>query len=210
MKYTKKFKIPGYDSEVQSKINDKQKGSGLAIYLDENLVKNKIKECCISTYDIESLFITIENTPKPVTFGVVYRPPNGNLKNFFSQFEKIISSLPDNNSIITGDFNINFHLPSNDSMLCDFENIIYGNCFVPLISLATHHKPNCNPSCIDNIIVNSYDNLLISGTLEWNVSHHTPIMRVYDSLLSKSPVINPLHCQNMTIVSLISLISMKH
>ena len=63
------FKIPGYDSEVQSKIGDKHKGSGLAIYLDENLIKNKIKECCISTHDIESLFVTIENTAKPVTFG---------------------------------------------------------------------------------------------------------------------------------------------
>ena len=98
------YKIPGYDSEVQSKINDKQKGSGLAIYVDENLVKNKIKECCISTHDIESLFISIENTSKPLTFGVIYRPPNGNIKTFFSLFEKIISSLPDNNSIITGDF----------------------------------------------------------------------------------------------------------
>ena len=51
----------------QSKIKGKNKGSGLGIYLDENLASNKINKCCKLTEDIESLFIRIDNISKPLT-----------------------------------------------------------------------------------------------------------------------------------------------
>ncbi len=57
----------------------------------------------------------------------------------------------------------------------EFEQIIYSNNFVPLISLATHAKPGCNETLIDNILVNSTERILYSGILESTVSHHSPI-----------------------------------
>lgn len=174
--HKKLYRIAGYDTIFQSKIKGKNKGSGLGIYLDENLASNKINKCCKLTEDIESLFIRIDNISKPLTFGIIYRPPNGNIKNFFSQLENIISNLPDSNSVISGDFNINLLADDKNWILKNFENIVYGNCYMPLISLATHHKPGCNPSCIDNILVNSYDNVFLSGVLELNISHHSPVI----------------------------------
>ena len=46
---------------------------------------------------------------------------------------------------------------------------------IPLISLATHFKPGCNPSLIDNILTNSSENIQSAGVFESGVSHHRPI-----------------------------------
>ena len=46
---------------------------------------------------------------------------------------------------------------------------------IPLISLATHFKPGCNPSLIDNILTNSSENIQSAGVFESGVSHHHPI-----------------------------------
>ena len=180
------YKIPGYSSYFNSKYPNKHKGSGLGIYVNENFVSNSIKEFSITTSDIETLFLEVSNSEKPIKFGVVYRPPNGNIKNFYLEFEKIldeISSKEDNyNTIVCGDFNIN--LLKNDSKKSKFENIFFGNCFIPTISLATHKKPGCDPSCIDNIFVDNIDNVIGSGLLsETRVSHHYPTVCFYDFLI---------------------------
>ena len=52
---------------------------------------------------------------------------------------------------------------------------MYGNGFVPLISIATHFKPGCKPSCIDNISTNSTDNIITSGVCNTAADHHVPV-----------------------------------
>ena len=178
------YKIPGYLSYFNSKFADKHKGSGLGIYVNENFVASPMKELDISTADIETLFIKICNSDQPFNFGVVYRPPNGNINNFNHQFEKILDevSTSNSNTIICGDFNIN--LLNSDSRKSKFENIFFGNSFIPTISLATHEKPGCEPSCIDNVFVSNIDNVIGSGVLqETKISHHYPTVCFYDILI---------------------------
>ena len=55
--------------------------------------------------------------------------------------------LPQSNVYLTGDFNIDLHKHTAAA----FEDIMFGNGFSPIISIATHFKPGCSPSCIDNI-----------------------------------------------------------
>ena len=88
---------------------------------------------------------------------------------------------------------INLHSPSTDPNVRKFENIVYGNCFAPLISLATHHKPNSTPSCIDNILVNSFKNVLMSGIVESCVSHHSPIFCIFDDYIDLTPSYNSIN-----------------
>ena len=76
-----------------------------------------------------------------------------------SEFHTLLEKLPSSNVHITGDFNIDLH--SNGAT--DFESIIYGSGYAPLVSIATHFKPGCNPSCIDNIFSNSTDAIIMSG-----------------------------------------------
>ena len=59
----KLYNLPGYKPEFQSKFYGKTKGSGLVIFLKDNLIYSLL----------ESLFIKVTNLPKPVHFGVVYR-----------------------------------------------------------------------------------------------------------------------------------------
>ena len=72
-----------------------------------------------------------------------------------------------------GDFNINI-LNSNKHRNL-FETTIYSHNTIPTISLATHFKPGCEPSLLDNILINSTDNILNAGILQDCVSHHRPI-----------------------------------
>ena len=76
------FQIRGYESIYQSKMTGKHKGSGLAVYLKDNLIFTKMDDYCQCSPNLESLFISINNDKNPVTIGVLYRPPNGDEKSF--------------------------------------------------------------------------------------------------------------------------------
>ena len=45
--------------------------------------------------------------------------------------------------------------------------------------MATHEKPGCNGTLVDNILTNSTENILISGDLDYGVSHHPPSFAYY-------------------------------
>ena len=51
---------------------------------------------------------------------------------------------------------------------------------IPVISVATHEKPGCAATLIDNILTNSTENLLATGVLESKVSHHSPMFCILD------------------------------
>ena len=166
------YNLPGYSAEYNEKMGNKKKGSGVALYIKEQLVYTKIDKLCTCTENLESLFISITNTEKPQVFGVLYRPPNGSSKDAMAELEQLILQLPDKNVTLLGDFNYNLLDP-----LCSntFESTLFGHNMIPTISLATHEKPGCAPTLIDNILTNSTENLVGAGVLEHRVSHHFPI-----------------------------------
>ena len=83
-----------------------------------------------------------------------------------------------------------------------FESVIYGNNMIPLISLATHFKPGCNPSLIDNILTNSSENIHYNQQVFLRVVFHT-IIQFFALSKMKLPKlkIHPIETQNMTIVN---------
>ena len=173
------YTINHYNSEYSSKFPGKKKGSGLGLYVYDGILFNRIEKLCQCTNNLESLFIEVTSTPTPLTVGVIYRPPSGELSNFMNEMEAIMKNLPDKNVVIMGDFNVDLFRSNNK-----FENILYGNNMIPSISIATHEKPGCNPSLIDNILLNSTDHLLTAGVLENRVSHHSPVFCFLDCDMS--------------------------
>ena len=132
----------------------------------------KLQQYCNVSEDIESIFFEISNQQYTATVGVIYRPPNGNISNFLKCIAGILETASSNkqDTVIMGDFNINmFH--ENRSSSC-FEEVILCNGFTPTVSVATHAKPNCSLSCIDNIIVNNPQNIVSSGVIDTHISHH--------------------------------------
>ena len=171
------YNLPSFQCEYQSKILGKSKGSGLAIYVKENFLYTRKEEFCQTTPNLESLFISINNTEVTTYVGVVYRPPNGDPKTFISELNSLLQKLPSSNVYLTGDINTDLL----KSSISDFEDIMYGNGFVPLISIATHFKPGCKPSCIDNILTNSTDNIITSGVCSTAADHHVPVFCLINS-----------------------------
>ena len=174
------FNLNGYQSEYQSKIAGKSKGSGLAIYIRDCFLFTVQDELSSCSKNLESLFVTVSNTSKPITVGVVYRPPSGDRHEFINELNNLLLKTRKSIVILTGDFNINLH----DQNISDFEDSTLGNGFVPLVSIATHFKPGCNPSCIDNIFTNSVENIVLSGVVENTVSHHLPLFCFSDIQLN--------------------------
>ena len=130
--------------------------------------------------NLESLFISIPNSntnnqAKPLIIGVIYRPPSGSTNSFLNELDSnILSKLPLGNVIIMGDFNLNLFADN----IYSYENTVFSRGYIPTISLATHEKPGCMPSCIDNIFTNSPYIISKSFVLESRVSHHHPIVSV--------------------------------
>ena len=166
------YRIPGYVSEYNSKMPGKSKGSGVALYIKEDLSYTRIDKLCKCSENLECLFISVTNLDKPQMVGVLYRPPGGDRSEAIKEFDSLMLEIPDKNVVLLGDFNFNlFDASSSNS----FENSLFCNNMIPVISLATHEKPGCAPTLIDNILMNTTENLVGAGVLESRVSHHFPI-----------------------------------
>ena len=55
------YRIPGYVSEYNEKMLGKSKGSGIALYVKDDLIHNRLDDFCTCTQNLESLFISITN-----------------------------------------------------------------------------------------------------------------------------------------------------
>ena len=102
------YKIPGYMSEYNDKYPDKAKGSGVGLYIQDSFTYTPLEKLCVCTENIESVFVSVTNTDKPLTVGVLYRPPSGSNNDALNEFEDLVKKLPDKNVILLGDFNFNF------------------------------------------------------------------------------------------------------
>ena len=191
------YRIPGYVSEYNRKKAGKLKGSGVALYLQEDMIFSQRDDLCQCTDNLESLFVTITNLEKPQTVGVLYRPPGGNNNEAIKEFDCLMLKCPDKDVVLLGDFNFNLFDPQSSS---EFEDSFFCNNMIPVISVATHEKPGCAPTLIDNIMTNSTDNLIGAGVLESRVSHHFPIFCILNcSSLNEEPQSNKFkydYCQS--------------
>ena len=175
------YHLEGYNCFYQDKHINKAKGSGVALYLKDELNGVVNEELSCVTKNLETLFITIQHD-EPLHVGVLYRPPSGNASEALIELRKIIESCPKKNVYILGDFNINLH-DENSKLVQDFESLILGLGLSPLISTSTHHKPGCKQSSIDNILTTNIENSICSGTITTCISHHHAVFNIFNSPL---------------------------
>ena len=135
------------------------------------VVLEKLSYC---TVNIECLFAEItDSTGVKVVYGVVYRPPSGCFEAFCEVLQTIAKQLSGKPLRLLGDFNSDLFKVSSHNQL--FEDTIISNGLYPSISIATHFRPNCKNSCIDNILVSDIDNVMLSGVLQDRLSEHSLI-----------------------------------
>ena len=168
------YNIPNYTAYYQNTQEDKHKGTGVALYLHNCLNVDVMEKVSYSTPDIESLFVKVTNAPHQLIYGVIYRPPSGDIEKFSEIYELISTSLPRNGVHIMGDYNVDL-LDIKSQKASTFENTFLNNGYAPVISIATHERPNCKGTCIDNILTNDIENISLSGTVSDKIGDHSPI-----------------------------------
>lgn len=167
-----------YTSVYSPRIEDKAKGSGLALYVLNDLKFDPIEEFSYCNENIESIFIKITNTTNTITVGAIYRPPSGNIETFNNEMEQLLTKLPDKNCYLLGDYNINL-LDLKAKKHAEYEGIVISNGYTPLISIATNHQPGCKKTCIDNIITNQKpENILATGKIDGKITSHSGIFQI--------------------------------
>ena len=171
------YPIEGYTSYYQDPKPGKRKGTGVALYVDNSLNAVINDTLSICSANMESLFIDVNFGENKLNFGVIYRPPDGSEIEFLEEFKNLLDIMPPKNVFIMGDFNFDLLKLDNEPSR-NFEDIILTSKFSPLISTYTHFKPNCRKTLIDNILTNTPESIIASGTIHESVSHHHPVFYV--------------------------------
>ena len=171
------FNIDGYTSFYQDTKFGKSKGTGVALYIHNGLSAKKDEGLSQCSDNLESLFVKFNINNVEHSVGVVYNPPSGDRAKFNSELEEIVKKSTIKNVHIIGDFNLNLH-KVECTITKTFEDIFLTNGLFPLISIATHARPGCDKSCIDNIFTSNVSDIISSGTIELGISHHHSIFQL--------------------------------
>ena len=171
------FKLDNYSSCYQNKKDDKKKGTGVALYILNKYSYTELEDVSQRSDNLESMFVKITNAAEPIIAGVIYRQHSGDFDLFQAELEALLASLPNGvRTHIIGDYIVDL-LDPESSQTIDFENVVISSGFTPIISIHTHHRENCKKSCIDNILTNEPDSVVVSGTI-LSDCEHKPIFQV--------------------------------
>lgn len=161
------FLLPGYEHFY---LNRKQNRGGGVSILISNTGFEIVSEYSAITDHYEVLCIR----KKLEVYCVVYRPPNGNVSQFFEFLERLFSSMTEVkcNFILGGDLNIDFlDLSRNQSEL---SLLLSAHNLQNVISLPTRITASCS-SLLDIFITNHDSSNITAGVMSLDLSDHLPI-----------------------------------
>ena len=108
------------------------------MYIHNTLYADIIQPASRVTENLESLFVQLTNADTPITIGVIYRPPSGDLDQALIKLSVILDDLP-KHSYFRGDFNIDL-LQHKSINIIDLDDVTMNRRFLPLISIVTHEN----------------------------------------------------------------------
>lgn len=160
-----------------SKSRDNRNGGGLLMYVLKGLRCDLMENFSLITNDVESLAVRSNDH----MFAAMYRPPDGNLPNFFAYLEDLFMYVNQNELtlILGGDFNINMLETSTPRNT--FQMLLDSNGLHCAIKTATRITPDTN-TLIDLFITNLAPHDNTGGVIASHISDHLPIF-----LLTRSP-----------------------
>ena len=161
-------------------INQKgylKRGGGIIIYLKNTLLYDLVPGDIfnVSSTDIELCTICIRRPhTRRLYLCSVYRPPTGNVQTCVDTLENCVQLLPHiekSDLFVGGDFNIDYHKPRQDNTK-KLKSFATHQQLTQLINDPT--RPLSGEAVIDLIFSNS-QHIESAGSLDWNVSDHTPV-----------------------------------
>ena len=107
--------------------------------------------------------------------------------NFNTSFSQLLQKIKRENkkTITPGDFNLNLLNYVKNIGTLEFLESLFSNNVTPQINLPTRIT-GTSSTLIDNILINSQENLYTSGNLTTSISDHLPQFPIIGNLLSDS------------------------
>ena len=111
------YNLPGYNSVNNYRM--KKPGGGVTIMIREDLPFNYIDQLTYIDHNIESIGVKLQKNPlfftRDTIICCIYRPPQGDIKEFAKKFNQILEKVSKNKTYIFGDFNIDLKKKSEHS-----------------------------------------------------------------------------------------------
>ena len=174
------FQLEGYN--FVSKCRDK-KGGGVGIFLQHNLEFSVCNDLTYIDKSIECLFIEIvQKSQSNILLGVIYRPPNGDLKLFNTEILKLLNIIDNRKFSITciaGDYNVDLLKCDTHEQYSLFFNNLLAYSFIPCINKPTRVTKN-SATLIDNIFIKTKITNCKSVIVYNDISDHFPIVAQID------------------------------
>ena len=187
------FHIDAYKTEHNYRTQ--RAGGGVSLFIKESIEYYIRPDMCLSNPYIESLFIEINKDTigkeRNAIVGIVYRPPDTDIKVFNDYLEPLLSVVKSENKLtyIMGDYNINLlnteqHAPSQE-----FVDLMFSHSIIPVIT-----KPTRVTSRSATLIVNIFSNNILdtqciyNGILFTDITDHFPVFHIdYSSRIKTEP-----------------------
>lgn len=162
------YVLPDYREVCLNRSN--KRGGGVAILMLNDSAYDIITEYSCVCEDFEVLCARSANS----LFVVMYRPPSGSTRAFFTYIEKLFYFVSENKYTLymAGDVNINLlsHSPAATELNLLFDT--FG--LVNVIKIPTR-LTECSSSLLDVFVTNINENAVASGVLSHDISDHLPI-----------------------------------
>ena len=126
-------------------------------------------------------------TSQDMVVGVIYRPPNTDIRLFNEILTDLLSKLRTENKLVylMGDYNINLLSSETHALTSEFLELMFSNMYVPLINRPTRVSKS-TATIIDNIFTNcKHFDSAFSGIMYTDISDHFPVF-VIDNLQTQN------------------------
>ena len=174
------------DGYIPLRSDRNKQGGGVGCYIRNDISFNKLD---LKSENIEHIFLDLFlPKTKPITIGVLYRPPKQN--GFLRDLSVALQNIPNFNNreiYILGDININLlYLAQKTPMgirkyteFCPLQGL------TQIIKKATRVTEKTS-SLLDHILINSKDKISQSGVIDIGISDHQLIYCTRKTLRSKT------------------------
>ena len=178
-----RYGISGYNSE--HRYRPSRSGGGVSLLIQDSIEYHVRENISIQNENIECLFIEIDKNQigkqNNVIIGVIYRPPDTDIKLFNSFLTDILSNIKMENKTLyfLGDYNVNLLNIDKHQDSQDFADLMYSNSFLPAITKPTRVTAK-SATLIDNIFsTNIIENEhVFNGILYTDITDHFPVFYI--------------------------------
>ena len=136
-----------------------KRGGGVVVYIKQGIHFTQREDLSVFNDSIETVFIEIDkfefHSEKNIIVGVIYRPPNTDMKLFSELMTNVFERLQRENKLcyLMGDYNLDLLKHEIHPQTSDFLDIIYSYNYIPLMTRPTRRNEQSG-TLIDNILKN--------------------------------------------------------